>query len=112
MKDQNLVEGVNFLNPGEDPRLKELKKYYRVNKRTLELLIFDDKGRQRYEIDLERCCTAADFLDWIYQVKGKNWCTPLMLSAVVFGLGEALQEILDKSVQETCHYGRNQKLVW
>lgn len=29
----------------------------------------------RYEIDLERCATSAQILDWIFQISSKDWGT-------------------------------------
>lgn len=40
----------------------------------------------RYYIDLERCKTCAEILDWIIQVSKKTWCTPDILSDLVLKL--------------------------
>lgn len=45
---------------------------------------------QHYEIDLERCRTAAQVLDWIMQVAGKAWVTDKCLAGLVHALDELL----------------------
>jgi hypothetical protein len=44
-----------------------------------------------YEVDLERCRTPAQVLDWIAQIQGKRWGT----TAVVGDLVEALCDLLN-----------------
>ena len=46
---------------------------------------------QEYEIDLERVDTAAEMLDWIYQIQHKPWATP----TIMFGLLNAFDDIFD-----------------
>lgn len=43
-----------------------------------------------YEIDLDRCRTSAEVLDWIFQVQGKTWAT----AEIVKYLLEALDDLL------------------
>lgn len=45
---------------------------------------------ERYEVDLERCLTSAEVLDWICQVAGKGYAD----DAVLAGLVRALDDIL------------------
>lgn len=53
-----------------------------------------------YEIDLDRCSTSAQVLDWIAQVEGKMWATDRILA----GLVRALDLVL--SLQPTlCSFG-------
>jgi hypothetical protein len=56
--------------------------------RVLEL--HDAEGRWRYEVDLDRCRTAAEMMDWIFQIEGKSWAT----DPIVRGLIRALNELL------------------
>lgn len=46
---------------------------------------------EHYDVDLERCLTSAQTLDWIMQVDGKGWAT----SDVTGGLVRALRDVLD-----------------
>lgn len=43
-----------------------------------------------YEIDLERCLTSAQVLDWIMQVGIKRWCTPEVMLDLIYKFGECL----------------------
>ncbi len=43
-----------------------------------------------YWVDLERCNTSAEMLDWIFQVNTKGWATP----EVIAGLVHALRDLL------------------
>jgi hypothetical protein len=56
------------------------------------VLIFtmDDQRDHHYEVDLERCKTSAQVLDWIMQVAGKNWATP----QVMYDLIRAIDDLL------------------
>lgn len=48
----------------------EYRWVYHAENLTLELV---HDGRWCYEVDLERCTTSAEMLDWIFQVQGKGW---------------------------------------
>jgi hypothetical protein len=43
-----------------------------------------------YEVDLERCATSAQMLDYIFQVAGKAWITPKDLGDLVQALDDLL----------------------
>ena len=58
-------------------------------------------GPGEYEVDLERCTTSAQVLDWIVQVSKKTWAT----DAIVADLVRALDDVLD--MQGTlCPFGQ------
>ena len=58
-------------------------------------------GAGEYEVDLERCTTPAQVLDWIVQVSKKTWAT----DAIVADLVRALDDLLD--MQGTlCPFGQ------
>jgi hypothetical protein len=58
-----------------------------------------------YEVDLDRCNTGAELLDWIYQVKDKNWISPDDVADLVYAVDDILE-----SVQGTlCSGGENLK---
>lgn len=47
-------------------------------------------GHYRYEVDLDRCRTSAEVLDWICQIAGKTWAD----DATIAGLVRALNDLL------------------
>jgi hypothetical protein len=47
--------------------------------------------KEGYEIDLESCNTSAELEDWIFQILGKNWATPQVLSDLL----HAFDDIFD-----------------
>ncbi len=58
-------------------------------------------GPHGYEVDLDRCTTSAEVLDWICQVAKKSWGSPEVVGELV----QALDDILHP--QETlCTDGR------
>jgi len=85
--------------------LKELlaeKNGWRFNPSSIELEYWRD-GRRFYAVDLERCNTSAQILDWIFQLKGKTWFSPE-------GLWELLEafDLLANTIQsKVCSFGRD-----
>lgn len=67
-------------------------------------MTFDDRF-DFYEVDLERCLSSAQVLDWICQVAGKSWATPY----VVAGLVRALDDVLEPQAS-LCSWGRSRRL--
>ncbi len=57
---------------------------------TLELAYVQDQ-RTFYRIDLERCSTSAEVLDWIFQLRGKSWTRVIDMGHLI----DALHDILD-----------------
>ena len=56
----------------------------------LVLDLYDDEGRWIYEVDLERCRTSAQVLDWIAQVSKKTWASDAILADLVRKLDDIL----------------------
>jgi hypothetical protein len=79
---------------------------WEVKKGNLTLSLKNSRGREIYYIDLERCLTSAQVLDWIMQVAGKRWAT----SAVLAGLVRALAFVLHPQ-QNLCSWGRPKSLT-
>jgi len=52
------------------------------------VLIWEQEGRHRYEVDLERCTDSATLLDWIAQVAEKSDASPEVVGNLVIGLNE------------------------
>ena len=44
------------------------------------------EGKPDYYIELERCTSAAQILDWIAQVASKRWATPEIIGKLVIEL--------------------------
>lgn len=44
-------------------------------------LDYAPQGHWQYEIDLERCATSAQLLDWVFQIQGKEIFSPKDLAA-------------------------------
>jgi len=44
-----------------------------------------------YFIELERCLTSAQVLDWIMQLASKSWISPTLLGLTVFALNFTLR---------------------
>jgi hypothetical protein len=47
-------------------------------------------AHDRYWVDLERCCSSAQVLDWLAQVAGKSWATDEVLAGLVRALNDVL----------------------
>ena len=69
-------------------RVRSLELAYQTGERTL------------YLVDLERCGTAAQMLDWIFQLRGKTWCSPTDIGH----LADAFRDILDPQAN-LCSFG-------
>lgn len=63
---------------------------WKFEQATRRLALYGEGDRWRYEIDLERCKTAVEILDWLAQVAGKSWATPDMLGWLLLALNELL----------------------
>lgn len=62
---------------------------WRVNRR-LRVITLPIRGIF-YEIDLDRCKTCAQVMDWIFQVAGKTWADPDIIGWLVRALDEVLR---------------------
>jgi hypothetical protein len=59
--------------------------------RDVLVLNLEIDGGWRYEVDLERCPTAAAVLDWLAQIEGKRWATTDVLGHLVSALCDLLE---------------------
>jgi hypothetical protein len=57
--------------------------------------------KEDYEVDLERCLSAGETLDWIIQISSKIWGTDECVGSLV----AALRDLLDP--QSTLTHGKN-----
>jgi hypothetical protein len=63
------------------------------------------EDKPHYEVDLERCTSVAQILDWIAQVNAKTWSTPEIVGKLVIELNWLLY--LQKNF---CSFGQNLKV--
>lgn len=73
---------------------------WRLNPTAATLELRHDTGWLRYEIDLERCLTTGQMLDWVLQIAGKRYATPV----VVAGLVNALNALV-RPQRRMCSFG-------
>ena len=78
---------------------------WHLHVRTQELVYRDQRG-DRYAIDLERCATSAQVLDWLMQMRGKSWCSTTDIGY----LADAFRDILDPQAN-LCSFGASKTLV-
>lgn len=65
---------------------------WRLRTETYELINTQQGGGgYGYEVDLERCVTSAETLDWICQVAHKAWETPEVLAGLVHAMNDVLR---------------------
>lgn len=70
----------------------------------MSLIILNEHGNFRYDIDLERISSSAEMLDYIFQVYRKSWG-----KAETLGLIEALQQIFQPQ-GSLCSIGAERKI--
>lgn len=58
------------------------------------------QGQNGYQIDLDRCRTQKDLLDWIFHLSGKTWCKGSVLTDFIHCLEWAIREKEDQSLWE------------
>ena len=84
---------------------------WKLKKSTYELEYFpyakgETGAAYSYSVDLERCTTSAQMLDWIMQIAGKTWANDVCLA----GLVRALDDVL--APQGTlCSFGKSKTLT-
>ena len=75
---------------------------WRYNTNALELEYYDEGGKYRYGVDLGRCNSSAEVLDWIFQVNTKRWRTYECIGHLI----QALRDLLHPQ-QNLCGGGRD-----
>ncbi len=64
--------------------------WYVLDQDTGVLRYRDSEGHELCEIDLARCDTATEILDWVLQTEGKAWATDEDLGSLVRALTDLL----------------------
>ena len=66
-----------------------------------------------YTIDLERCNSAAEILDWIYQVMKQSWYKPFMADMLLSEFNRAANITVDGNIQSLfCPNGKTVTFNW
>ncbi|RKZ87675.1 MAG: hypothetical protein DRR19_13375 [Candidatus Parabeggiatoa sp. nov. 1] len=94
---ENITENY-FVFPGSDlvkMNFKFYSKLCKFNKKLLVINLWDGDGW--YEVDLEECTSSESFLDWVYHLKHKGWCTPDLISDFLLCFEAAFEEIFSNS---------------
>lgn len=80
---------------------------WQYNKEQLILDYLDPRkgGKSRYYVDLERCRTGAQILDWILQIAGKDWAS----NEDIGNLVRALDRLGNGLQGKVCPVGRNKR---
>lgn len=63
---------------------------WKFDSQNLTLNLFQEGKGQRYYIDLEKCRTSAEVLDWVMQVASKPWATDQILGSFIRELNRLL----------------------
>ncbi len=64
------------------------------------IIDLSDGAGYTYEVDLDRCKTKKDLLDWIFHLAGKKWCKGSVLTDFIHCLEWAIRERDDQSLWE------------
>ena len=63
---------------------------WKFQPKNLTLALYRPNGNLEYEVDLERCTSPAETLDWITQIARKSWATDTMIADLVRALDDML----------------------
>ena len=78
---------------------------YNTATHCLEIVKYIGSHKFSYEVGLDRCYNSSHLLDWIYQVKGKNWISQDDVADLVY----AVDDILNIVQSKLCSNGTNKK---
>jgi hypothetical protein len=74
------------------------------------VLFITEPSGYRYEVDLERCLSSAEVLDWICQIAGKDWTDDsTVANATLAGLVRAINDVLNPQAH-LCSSGQSKRL--
>lgn len=92
----------DFLKEAENNWAERIKKsqwgHWKYNPNNLTLAFRKRVGDDEtyYEVDLERCNTSAEMLDWIFQIKNKNWCSDKDIADLLRAFDDLMDTVQDK----------------
>jgi hypothetical protein len=58
--------------------------------RKVRVLYVTEPSGYRYEVDLDRCLSSAEVLDWVCQIAGKTWADDATLAGLVRAIDDVL----------------------
>lgn len=77
---------------------------------SLEMIVCGD---YEYPVDLERCTTASQLLDYLFQIAAKPWCDAALLKNIFDCLEAACQKKFKTNLQRVfCPFGRDMRVDW
>jgi len=65
-----------------------------------------------YEIDLERCLTGSEVMDWIFQIRWKTWVTPDVMFSFLEEFENAFRKTFNTNAQAMCSGGADFIADW
>jgi hypothetical protein len=78
-----------------------------------EWISFWEDEKEVYEFPIERMASAAQVLDWIFQINPKKWCSPFHLKAFIRCLDQISDMYFGINAQALfCPMGVNNKVDW
>ncbi len=84
-----------------------------LNERNLSIDILLEGNRRVYSVDLERCQTSAEVLDWLAHLHAKSWVTPRVMHDVLTALNDAFRKFQGGPIQGVlCPWGSNKTVEW
>jgi len=99
VNNMSLIEFADISAP-KCPDVKTDENRVYVDWSTAEVVIDNAFGNGNdYRVDLERCTTSAEILDWIMQLHGKSWMTADLLSEFIGVLDMACDEQFGNGIQ-------------
>ena len=74
---------------------------YNPDNLTLEI---DSKvsGGNPYYVDLERCSTSSQVLDWLCQLRGKKWCSEEQVGYLLSAIDDLAEGLQSKMCAGAC----------
>lgn len=84
-----------------------------VDWETLEIKVNTGLGGVWYPVDLERCNSSEEMLDWIWQLYSKSWMTPALMAEVLTVFEHACYCRFGMNPQGVfCPFGVGNKVDW
>ena len=117
---ENELKVLSFAELRKTPSVIQFKDYIKekyddnlaigINWGNYTIEFRNQHGNVDYFVDLERCETPWEVLDWILQLQHKTWMTPLLMSEFLFNLDKASEEVFGNTIQAMFNFRK--KLKW
>ena len=106
------LKPINFLAPWSELDRRGKLRNAQFKEKDLVIKIYDDRGKEKYEIDLERTTTKKELLDWIFHLLGKNWLTPNMLYDFLICLDDTCRDRFDSGARSLYLHNDEKPIQW